>query len=419
MKVQVQKSKLEGEIIVSGAKNNALRLVVASLLSKEEVLFTNVPVAILDMQVQLQMLEYLGKTIHIENDKVKITEAATLKTDLIWDKRSIRNTLLVLGSLLARHNKGKVPLPGGCQLGDRKYDIHVYIMEKMGAQVWEENGYLCAESKQRLTGCDLFLPIRSTGATENGILMGCLAQGKTKIWNPHIRPEIIDMIKFLNKMGAKIKVNGQESIEIDGVDELNISTTHRCIPDNMEALTFAIATAITGGEVEIHDFPFKDLEIPMIHLRESGMKYYQSNDNRSLIVKQGNIYPIEIATGPYPAINSDMQPLFGAYGLFATGKSKIIDLRFAGRYAYAEEFKKLGAKTYIDNEFLIIEGDRSINLQGAETTALDLRAGAALVLTGLNINGITLIDNFEQVLRGYSGFIEKLQSVGAKIELMR
>jgi UDP-N-acetylglucosamine 1-carboxyvinyltransferase len=417
MKVIVNRSKLEGEITVFGAKNSALRIVVASLLSKEKIILTNIPVSILDMQVQLKMLEFLGKDIQIDNDTVIIAEKQSLKTDLIWDERSIRNTLLVLGCLLARKNKGRVPLPGGCQLGDRKYDIHVYIMEKMGAQVWEENGYLCAESKDRLRACDLYLPIRSTGATENGILMGCLAQGKTTVWNPHIRPEIIDLIDFLKKMGACIKVNGQESIEIEGIEELNTPAVHRCIPDNMEALTFAIAAAITGGELEIHDFPFKDLEIPMIHLRESGMKYYQSNDNKSLIVKRGHIYPIEIATGPYPAINSDMQPLFAAYGLFAQGKSKIVDLRFTGRYAYSEEFKKLGAQTCIDNDFLVIEGG-NVGLQGTETTALDLRAGAALVLVGLNINGTTTVDNFEQVLRGYDRFIEKFQSVNAKIELI-
>jgi UDP-N-acetylglucosamine 1-carboxyvinyltransferase len=418
MKVSVNKSLLQGEIQISGAKNNALRLVVASLLSKEEIALTNVPVSILDMQVQMKMLEYLGKEIQIKNDIVTITEKTSLKTNLIWDERSIRNTLLVLGCLLTRKQKGKVPLPGGCQLGDRKYDIHVYIIERMGAKVWEENGYLCAEAKNRLRGCDLFLPIRSTGATENGILMGCLAQGKTKIWNPHIRPEIIDLIEFLNKMGAKIRINGQESIEIEGIEEFTVAATHRCIPDNMEALTFAIATAITGGEIEIHDFPFKDLEIPMIHLRESGMKYYKSNDNKSLIIKKGNIYPVEIATGPYPAINSDMQPLFAAYGLFAQGKSKIVDLRFAGRYAYSEEFRKLGAQTQVENDFLVIDGGNAA-MQGAQTVALDLRAGAALVLVGLNINGETRIDNFEQVLRGYDNFIEKFQSINANIKLMQ
>jgi len=415
MKAIVNKSILNGEITVSGAKNNALKLVVASILTNKDVVIQNAPVSILDLQVQLSMLSKIGKTIIINDTNVSIKEKDIIQTELLWDERSIRTTLLLLGCLLTRKNKGKIPLPGGCKLGERKYDIHVDIMKKLGATVWEEGEYLCAESNGRLVGCELHLPIRSTGATENGILMGCLAQGKTKIWNPHIRPEIIDMVDFLNKMGAKIIVNGQESIEIEGVDELG-GVMHSCIPDNMEALTFAIAAAITGGNVEIHNFPFHHLEIPMIHLRESGMKYYKSEDNNSLIVKKGEIYPVEIATGPYPAINSDMQPLFAAFGLFANGVSKIIDLRFTGRYGYANEFNKLGACTRINGDFLIIDG--GTKLRGGTTTALDLRAGAALVLLGLKNKETTTINSFEQVLRGYDSFIEKLQSVGVKIELM-
>jgi UDP-N-acetylglucosamine 1-carboxyvinyltransferase len=183
----------------------------------------------------------------------------------------------------------------------------------------------------------------------------------------------------------------------------------------MEALTFAIAASITGGEVEIHNFPYSHLEIPMIYLRESGMKYYTFHDSSSLIVKKGNIYPIEIATGPYPSINSDMQPLFAAYGLFARGKSKIIDLRFTGRYGYAEEFNKLGACTYAEGDLLIIEGGNK--LSGARTVALDLRAGAALTLVGMGIEDFTIIDGFEQVLRGYNNFAAKLEKLGGSIQV--
>jgi len=416
MKAIVSRSILNGEIHISGAKNNALRLVVASMLTNKDVVIKNAPVSILDMQVQLSMLNKLGKTIQVHNTEITIKETDNIQTDLIWNEHSIRNTLLLLGCLLARKYKGKVPLPGGCKLGERKYDIHIYIMEKMGARVWEEGEYLCAESNGRLVGCELHLPIRSTGATENGILMGCLAKGKTQIWNPHIRPEIINMIEFLKKMGAKIVVNGQESIEIEGTEELG-SVVHTCIPDNMEAITFAIAAAITGGEVEIHNFPFQHLEIPMIHLRESGMRYYKSENNNSLIVKKGKIYPVEIATGPYPAINSDMQPLFAAYGLFAKGTTKIVDLRFSGRYDYAKEFNKLGANTRIDGDFFIINGASQLN--GGTTEALDLRAGAALVLIGLNIKDAQVeIENFEQVLRGYDRVVEKINMLGGNIFLI-
>lgn len=413
MRATVTKSKLIGNVTISGAKNNSLRLLVASLLTSGKLTLENCPINILDLQIQVEMLKVLGKTVSVIDDIIVIEEKSNLESELIWTKRSIRNTLLILGCLLAREGRGKVPLPGGCKLGDRKYDIHIEIMEKLGAKVWEEEGYLCAESKTRLKGTNLYLPIRSTGATENGILMGCLAEGMTTIWNPHIRPEIIDMIDMLKSMGVKICVKGQESIEVYGIEGLSTPCIHTCIPDNMEALTFAIAAAITGGEVEIINFPFSHLEIPMIYLRESGMKFYKSSNTDSLIVKKGNIYPIEIATGPYPSLNSDMQPLFAAYSLFAKGISKIVDLRFAGRYSYYEEFKKLGAVIYTNGDILVIEGNNKIS--GAITCATDLRAGAALILAGLGIDGVTVIENFEQVLRGYDNFIIKLKSLGGNI----
>jgi len=414
MQASVSKSKLNGEVVISGAKNNSLKLLAASLITSGKLTLKNCPVSILDLQIQVEMLKYLGKTVSTVGDTIVIEEDEKLKNELIWDKQTIRNTLLILGCLLARTGYGKVPLPGGCKIGERKYDIHISVMKKLGAKVWEDGDYLCAESKGRLRGTDLYLPLRSTGATENSIFMGCLAEGKTKIWNPHIRPEISDLIDTLIAMGVKIIVNGQESIEVVGVEHLYNTLTHTCIPDNMEALTFAIATAITGGEVEIINFPFSHLEIPMIYLRESGMKFYRSQNSTSLIVKQGNIFPIEIATGPYPSLNSDMQPLFAAFALFAKGKSKIIDLRFAGRYSYAEEFNKLGANTFTRNDFLFIEGGN--RMSGAKTIAVDLRAGAALTLVGMGIEGTTEIENFEQVLRGYDNFVSKLNYLGGNIK---
>jgi UDP-N-acetylglucosamine 1-carboxyvinyltransferase len=266
-----------------------------------------------------------------------------------------------------------------------------------------------------LHGSEIFLRIRSTGATENSIIMGVLAKGKTKVWNPHIRPEIIDLISMLNSMGAKIKVNGQESIEIEGVKTLQ-GTTHKCIPDNMEALTFVIATAITGGEVEIHNFPFEHLEIPMVYLRESGLKYYKSENGNSIIIKKSNIYPVEIATGPYPSLNSDMQPLFAIYGLMSNGESRITDLRFPGRYEYARELNKMGAKTEVDGDMLKLFGGNI--LHGAEVRSLDLRAGAAFVLAGLVAEGETIVTDFEQVERGYEYVIEKIKALDGNIDVV-
>lgn len=411
-KVKVQKSVLRGEVTISGAKNSSLRLLAASILTDDDIELNNVPNGILDFQVHLEMLEVLGKSVQTSKETASISSAISTSV-LNWDKRSIRNTLLILGALLTKTGYGKVPLPGGCKLGDRKFDLHIMAMEKMGAKVWEEDGYLVAKSENRLQGSEIFLRIRSTGATENSILMGALAEGKTKVWNPHIRPEIIDLIAMLNSMGAQIKVNGQESIEIEGVESLH-GTKHKCIPDNMEALTFVIATAITGGEVEIHNFPFEHLEIPMVYLRESGLKYYTSEDGNSIIIKKSNIYPVEIATGPYPSLNSDMQPLFAIYGLISNGESRITDLRFPGRYEYALELKKMGARTEVDGDMLKLYGGNV--LHGGEVRSLDLRAGAAFVLAGLVAEGETIVTDFEQVERGYEHIIQKLKALSGCID---
>jgi len=397
-----------GKVKVSGAKNSALKLLVASLLSQQDILLVNSPNNILDVKIQLDMLTQLGKDICVAGDKVRIIEPnKTLQKDLQWNDESIRNTLLILGVLTTRFGEGSVPLPGGCKLGDRKYDLHVMLLEQMGAKVWEEDGRLFAKTKERLKGCDIHLPIRSTGATENTILCGTLAEGQTTLWNPHIRPEILDLIAMLNKMGAKITVYGQQCIVIDGVEALQ-GTTHKVIPDNVEAITWAVASVITKGDIEIENFPFDHLEVPLVFLKESGLKYYRGEN--SLIVRGGQPYPVEISTGPYPGINSDMQPLFAVYGACTTGETKIVDLRFPGRYGYALELKKMGMDYTIDGDLLKIHGGQQ--LRGATVQAIDLRAGIALVLAGLVAEGETTIENAWQIERGYERLTEKLRGLG-------
>lgn len=406
--IRIRKTSLNGKVRVSGAKNSGLKLLTASVLTDEAVELYNSPNGLLDMQVHINMLRKMGKECVEEGDYLKITEN-TIYPELLWDERSIRNSLLILGSLTTRFGKGKVPLPGGCKLGDRKFDLHVKILEKMGAQVWEEDGYLCAQVEGKLKGCDIYLPMRSTGATENGILCGALAKGTTTIWNPHIRPEIMDLIDMLTKMGAKIAVYGQKCIVVEGVESLS-GVKHSVIPDNMEALTWAIGAVITKGNIEIENFPFEHLEVPLIYLRESGMKFYRGAN--SLIVKGGEPYPIEISTGPYPGINSDMQPLFAVYGAMSQGESKVVDLRFPGRYGYAEEMAKMGMKYRLQGDMLVING--GIPLQGATVTALDLRAGIALLLAGLTAEGQTTIKNAWQIQRGYENLEEKLSKLMMK-----
>ncbi|MBE7175511.1 MAG: UDP-N-acetylglucosamine 1-carboxyvinyltransferase [Mucilaginibacter polytrichastri] len=416
-KLKVSRSTLNGKVKISGAKNSSLRLLAASLLSADPIELQNFPNGLLDVQVHLDMLRVLGKSYETDGDKVVITEnAGETSTILKWEERSIRNTLLILGALVTRFGEGRVPLPGGCKLGERKYDLHVMLLENLGARVWEEGDYLCAKVEGgRLKGADIYLPMRSTGATENGIITGTLASGVTTVWNPHIRPEILDLIEMLNSMGAKITVFGQKCIRIEGVNRLG-GTKHSVIPDNMEALTWLIASVITKGNIQIENFPYQHLEVPLIHLRESGARFYKSVSDNTVIVQGGDCYPVEISTGPYPGINSDMQPLFAVYGAFSDGISKLIDLRFPGRYGYAEELAKMGMDYSVEGDLITIKGGKP--LHGAEVRALDLRAGIALLLAGLNADGETIISDAWQISRGYENIVDKLTALGGTIEVI-
>ncbi|RGP38768.1 UDP-N-acetylglucosamine 1-carboxyvinyltransferase [Pseudotabrizicola alkalilacus] len=407
---------LTGAVTLAGAKNSALRLLAASLLTSERVTLTQYPAGLLDAQVHVEMLEALGKSARVSADRIEIDETRAPDTVLNWDGRSIRNTLLILGALTTRQGAGRVPLPGGCKLGERKYDLHVMLLERLGARVWDEGDFLCAEAPAGgLVGADIHLPLRSTGATENAILCGTLAKGVTRVWNPHIRPEILDLIALLRSMGAQIRVFGQEHIEIIGVEELH-GTEHRVIADNMEAVTWLVGAVMTGGDVEIAGFPYGDLEVVLAHLTAAGARLYRRDD--TLIVRGGTCYPIEISTGPHPGINSDVQPILAAWTARSRGESRIVDLRFPGRYGYAEEMARMGLQYEVRGDMLVLQGADG-KLQGATVRALDLRAGAALALCGLIAEGETIITDAWQIGRGYVDFVEKLQSLGAEAEWIR
>ncbi|WP_051949569.1 UDP-N-acetylglucosamine 1-carboxyvinyltransferase [Methylosinus sp. PW1] len=409
--ITVGQSRLEGEVFVSGAKNSVLRLMAATLLTGQRVVIRNYPAGLLDAIVHAGMLDEIGKSCRVEGSTLVVEEARPLSSRLDWRGRSIRNTLLVLGALTARTGAGAVPLPGGCDLGDRKYDLHELVLRSLGAEVWTEGGMLCAQAPSGgLTGAHIHLPIRSTGATENALLCGSLAKGETVVWNPHVRPEVLDLVKLLRTMGAEIDVFGQESIRVKGAPELG-GAQHTTISDNMEALTWLIGATVTGGDVTIHNFPLADLEVPLIFLRGSGAKFYLGND--SVIVRGGCAYPVEISTGPFPGINSDMQPLFAVYGACARGKSTIVDLRFPDRYGYREEFAKIGVSSRVANGALLVEGGAA--LEGARVRALDLRCGIALTLLGLVARGETVVEDAWQVERGYNDIVGKLRTLGAKV----
>lgn len=409
-KLIVENSKINGKVKLSGAKNSALKLQTASLLTDDDIVLSNFPNGLSDVIIHNQMLEVLGKEVTANGDKLTI-KGKINSDELAWNGRSIRNTLLIWGAVLSRKGLSKVPVPGGCKIGERKYDLHQMVLEKLGARVWIDGEYLCAESPGRLVGAEIHLPLRSTGATENAIISSCLAEGRTTIWNPHVRPEVMELVQVLNKMGAKIQVRGNESIIVDGVEKLH-GASYDVMPDNMEALTYLVAAAVTGGAVEIEGFPYDHLEVPMIFLESSGLNVYHGST--SIISKESSCYPLEISTGPYPGINSDMQPILAVYASVASGMSKIVDLRFPDRFSYADQLKKMGVNTEVVNNQLIIRGGNK--LVGTDVFADDLRAGAALLVAGLVAEGRTIISNADQIERGYENFIAKFKDLGAKIE---
>lgn len=407
----VEPGKLTGKVQLSGAKNSALKLLTASILTSGDIHLSNYPSGLLDVQIHEEMLKIIGKDcIRVGESEILLKEHRVNTQYIDWQGRSIRNTLLMLGALLTRFGQGAVPLPGGCKLGERKFDLHEMIFRSMGAEVWIEGDYLHASVKGKLKGCDIHLPMRSTGATENAIICGSLASGTTRVWNPHIRPEIMDLVNMINKMGGKITVHGQEHIEIIGQEGLG-GVKHSVIPDNMEAITWLIGSVMTGGDIEIDDFPMEHLDVPLIFLKESGARFYRSDN--SVIIRGGKCLPLEISTGPYPGINSDMQPIMAAYASRARGESRITDLRFLGRYQYASEMQKIGFKSSIEGNILKIHG--VCRIVGGTAKALDLRAGVALTLLGLISEGPVTITDAWQIDRGYDNFVSKFSALEGKI----
>ncbi len=401
-----------GEVTLSGAKNAALKVLAASVLAEEDVVLDNMPLNIRDVRIKLQMLRAMG---------ARIEERGALGVRISWPASgpsseipgrfgSVRTSLLLLGALLGRTGRGSVPLPGGCRIGPRKHDMHIMALESLGAVCRERGDRLEARAKS-LTGGRIVFPFRTTGGTENAILAAVRARGRTLLCNAHTRPEVMDLIRFLNCLGARISVLGSGLIEIEGVDRLG-GGRYSIIYDNVEAMTFAVFAAITKGRISIRHFPAEDLEVPMIYLRESGVRFRREGD--CLVVERpGLLTPFDLSTGTYPGVNSDIQPLFAALASQAEGETRITDIRFRDRFQYVAELGKLGARISVRGNTVIVSGPCA--LRGAEVNATDLRGGAALVAAALVAEGPTTIRSAEQIDRGYEDLAGKLAAVGVRV----
>ena len=410
-------NRLVGTVIPSGAKNSAFKVLCASILTSEKIRLFNMPTKIEDVRVQRDMLKSVGAKVTVENDMVVMDNSSVRGYEVFMDKeKSVRTSLLMLGSMLGRFGRARVPLPGGDNIGERKYDLHIYALERLDARVRvTDDGFLEAECNG-LGGAEIEFPFLTMGATENAIIAASLANGQTIIRNAYITPEVLDLVKFLNGMGAKIRVRGSRFVQIDGAEEL-YGTNHKIIPDRLEALSFVVAGAVTKGFLEIKEFPTGFLEVPLIYLKEAGVNFYKG-ENSFIIDGQGGLFgPMEIVAGSYPGIISDMQPLFAVFATQASGNYRVIDVRYPNRFAYVESLQKRGADIHQKGNIAMINGPTP--LKGANITATDLRSGAALLIAGLCAEGQTEIENIYQIDRGYEKIEEKLGWLGADIERIK
>ena len=406
---------LEGRIRISGAKNSALPAMAASLLTAEQVTLENVPL-VNDIYTTRRLLRELGASVEFEDDHaVRLHAHKILSHEAPYDLvKTMRASVLVLGPLLARTGRARVSLPGGCAIGARPINLHIKGFEKMGATVRTEHGYVEA-TVDRLTGAEIVFDKITVTGTENLMMAATLAEGETVLQNAACEPEVVDIAEMLKDMGANIQGAGTPTISIRGVAELK-GTTHRIIPDRIEAGTFLVAGAITKGELEIIDSNPGHLTSVVEKLREAGANI-ETGVGRMKTRGVANLKAADVVTKEYPGFATDMQAQSMALMTQAEGTSVITEDIFENRFMHASELMRMGANIRIDGSRAIVTG--KTRLSGATVIASDLRASASLVLAALVAEGSTLIDRVYHLDRGYEKIEEKLQSVGAEIERIK
>ncbi|WHX26016.1 UDP-N-acetylglucosamine 1-carboxyvinyltransferase [Virgibacillus halodenitrificans] len=405
--------QLKGTVKVEGAKNAVLPVIAASLIASEgKSVIKDVP-ELADVYTINQVLSNMNADVHFENNTVTVDASNQLTTEAPFEYvRKMRASVLVLGPLLARYGHANVAMPGGCAIGSRPIDLHLKGFEAMGAEVHVGNGFVEAHVKGRLKGAKIYLDMPSVGATENIMMAAALADGKTVLENCAKEPEIVDLANYLNKMGAKIVGAGTETIRIEGVEKL-YGVEHSIIPDRVEAGTFMVAAAITGGNILIENAESEHLRSVISKLEEMNVSVKEEK-NGLRVIGPKQLKATDIKTLPHPGFPTDMQSQMMALMLCAEGTSVITETVFENRFMHVEEFRRMNAKMKIEGRSVIIEGPS--DLQGAEVAATDLRAAAALILAGLCSDGYTRVTELKHLDRGYVNFAGKLAALGADIE---
>ena len=408
------KNILSGEIKISGSKNATLPILAASILCDEKIELKRVPL-VKDVVTMCHLLKYMGSNIKINSQNKNIlinNKNKKFKNIAPYSfVKTMRAGIIVLGSLLARFGKAKVSLPGGCAIGTRPVDIHLFGLKKLGAKIKIKNGYIFAEAKKGLTGAHIKFPSISVGATENVIIAASLANGTTYLKNCACEPEIKNLTDFLNKMGANISWLGKREIKIIGCKKFK-QTSHQVMFDRIEAGTFIIAGALIGKKLKISGIQTRFLNTEIKILRKMGVKMKISKDY-IIILHSHKIKPINIKTEPYPGFPTDLQAQMIVLMTKAKGKSQIKENIFENRFMHVPELNRMGAKINTLGNLSYIEGPQ--NLNGAEVMATDLRASVSLVLAGLIANNQTIINRVYHLDRGYEDLEKKLRQCNAKI----
>ena len=408
-------ARLQGRVRIGGAKNSALPAMAACLLTEEEIVLKNVPF-VNDIYTTRRLLRELGVEVEFDADHIVRLRAAKIRSyeapyDLV---KTMRASVLVLGPLVARTGKARVSLPGGCAIGARPIDLHIKALQKMGAEVNTEHGYVTATAA-RLTGAPIVFDKITVTGTENVMMAAVLAEGRTTLENAAREPEVVDLAELLISMGARIQGAGSPTITIDGVASLR-GSTHKVIADRVEAGTFLVAGAISQGDVELTDCEPSHLSNVIEKLRQAGVSI-ETHDSRLRVKGGGALVSTDVVTKEYPGFATDMQAQYMALMTQANGIAVITENIFENRFMHASELMRMGANIRIDGPRALVAG--KTRLTGANVIASDLRASASLVLAGLAAEGTTIVDRIYHLDRGYEKIEEKLRSIGAQIERLK
>ncbi|MDR1366250.1 MAG: UDP-N-acetylglucosamine 1-carboxyvinyltransferase [Holosporales bacterium] len=414
LKIKINKGgiPLKGKINISGAKNAALPLMVASLLTDEPIALDNAP-ALADVRTMSNLLGILGVSVDCSGSSMKLTAKDICSTTAAYDLvKKMRASVLVLGPLLARAGQAKVSLPGGCAIGVRPINLHIRGLQTLGAEIDLQDGYITAKAPNGLKGGAINFDVPTVTGTENIMMAAVLAKGITTIVNAACEPEVVDLAKCLNSMGARIHGQGTQKITIEGVDKLH-GTKHKIIYDRIETGTYAIAAAITRGEIELIGEGLGALMLGTADVFEQAGISIKKTE-LGLMVSADKLYPVSVSTEPFPGFPTDLQAQIMALMCVTKGTSVVTENIWENRFLHVPELCRMGADITLKGTKAVIKGVRK--LQGAPVMATDLRASFGLVLAGLAADGTTVIDRTYHLVRGYENAVGKLQACGADIE---